>query len=76
MLKPSASRAPVSARSSFVMQLVMFFGVGAVATAFHYLVMIALADGAGIDPVAAAACGYASGAVVSYLLNYLSLIHI
>ena len=57
-------------QASWTRQFIVFFGVGAVATAVHYCLMIALADGLKVDPVLAAAVGYTAGAVVNYLLNY------
>ena len=60
----------MNASPAWVTQFVLFFGVGAVATAAHYLVMIVLADVFHLHAVGAAACGYVTGAVVSYLLNY------
>ena len=47
-----------------------FFGVGIIATAVHYLVLVGLASGLGINPVLSAACGYICGAIVSYRVNY------
>jgi putative flippase GtrA len=52
-----------------VRDFLRFATVGAVATAAHYAVMIALTELGGMDPVAATVCGFAVGAVVSYTLN-------
>ncbi len=51
-------------------QFVMFFGVGAVATALHYVVMLLLVTGLDVYPVVAAFLGSLAGAVLSYFLNY------
>jgi putative flippase GtrA len=51
-------------------QFALFFGVGAVATSVHYLLLVVLASGLSVDPVAAAAAGYVAGAATSYVLNY------
>lgn len=52
-----------------VRDFLRFATVGAVATAAHYAVMIALTELGGMNPVAATVCGFALGAVVSYTLN-------
>jgi len=52
-----------------VRDFLRFAAVGAVATAAHYAVMIALVQFGGADPVVATVCGFAVGAVVSYTLN-------
>jgi putative flippase GtrA len=52
-----------------VRDFLRFATVGAVATAAHYAVMIALVQFGGVDPVTATVCGFAVGAVVSYTLN-------
>ncbi len=52
-----------------VRDFLRFATVGAVATAAHYAVMIALVQFGGVDPVAATVCGFTVGAVVSYTLN-------
>jgi putative flippase GtrA len=46
-----------------------FTAVGAVATATHYTLMIALKELGHVNVVVATICGYALGAVVSYTLN-------
>lgn len=52
-----------------VRDFLRFATVGAVATAAHYAVLIALVQFGGVDPVTATVCGFAVGAVVSYTLN-------
>jgi putative flippase GtrA len=52
-----------------VRDFLRFAAVGAVATATHYAVLIALAELFGVDPVVASVCGFSVGAVVSYTLN-------
>lgn len=52
-----------------VRDFLRFAAVGAVATAVHYAVLIALKELAGFDPVTATVCGFAVGVVVSYFLN-------
>jgi len=52
-----------------VRDFLRFAAVGAVATAAHYAVLVALAELAGFDPVTATVCGFGVGAVVSYTLN-------
>lgn len=61
----SVQRAP----APIARQFLRFATVGAVATAAHYAVLIALAELAGVDPVAATVVGFGVGAVVSYTLN-------
>ena len=50
-------------------QLTAFFGVGVLAAAAHYGVLIALVESGAADPVPATLLGYVAGGVVSYLLN-------
>ena len=50
-------------------QFLTFAGVGAVGTAAHYAIFL-FAVSSGVDPVGASVLGFASGAVVNYLLNY------
>ena len=50
-------------------QFLRFAAAGAVGTACHYLVLLALSAGAGIAPGPAAACGALVGAIVNYWLN-------
>jgi len=47
-----------------------YLAVGAVGTALHYLLMVALIEAARLGAVLAATCGFAAGAAVNYLLNY------
>ncbi|MBT8154360.1 GtrA family protein [Epibacterium ulvae] len=55
--------------SSLLRQFITFFGVGAIATACHYVVLFALVEGAEVLPVKASLCGGLVGAIVSYALN-------
>jgi putative flippase GtrA len=55
---------------AWLRQFILFFGVGLVATGLHYCVMVFLVAVVGMFSVAAAACGYVAGAVLSYFLNY------
>lgn len=50
-------------------QFLRFAAAGALGTACHYLVLLALSAGAGIAPGPAATCGALVGAVVNYWLN-------
>ncbi|WOJ88080.1 GtrA family protein [Methylocapsa polymorpha] len=50
-------------------QFSSFAGVGLVATAIHYAVLIGLVEMAGVSAVAAALAGFAIGGVISYCLN-------
>jgi putative flippase GtrA len=50
-------------------QLIRFAIVGAIATAIHYAILIALVQGALAGPVAASSFGFAVGALASYTLN-------
>jgi putative flippase GtrA len=52
-----------------VRDFLRFATVGAVATAAHYAVLIALTELAGVNPVTATVIGFGVGAVVSYTLN-------
>lgn len=54
---------------SVVRDFLRFTAVGAVATAAHYAVLLALAELAGMHPVPASVCGFIVGAIVSYSLN-------
>ncbi|MBY0563986.1 MAG: GtrA family protein [Hyphomonadaceae bacterium] len=57
------------AATNLAQQLVRFVAVGAVATAVHYAILIALVELAGMPPVFSTTAGYAAGTVVSYVLN-------
>lgn len=50
-------------------QFARFGGVGAVGTACHYLVLLALVEGFAVGPVLASTCGAVTGALVNYVLN-------
>jgi putative flippase GtrA len=54
---------------SVAREFVRFATVGVAATGAHYMVLIALKELAGVDPVSATVIGFAVGAVVSYVLN-------
>jgi putative flippase GtrA len=50
-------------------QFTAFFGVGLAAAVVHYGLLIALVEGADIDPVPATLAGYVAGGLLSYRLN-------
>lgn len=50
-------------------QLLRFACVGGLATALHYLILIALVDGAGLGATLASATGYALSTLFNYALN-------
>ena len=50
-------------------QFTAFFGVGLAAAVVHYGLLIALVEGADIDPVPATLAGYVAGRLLSYWLN-------
>jgi putative flippase GtrA len=52
-----------------IRQFVTFAGVGAVATACQYVVLLCLVELAHMPPVPAAVLGYLAGATVGYTLN-------
>lgn len=52
-----------------VRQLASFVGVGVVASAVHYTVLVTLVELGGLDPVPSALCGFTAGGIVSYGLN-------
>ncbi|HRW61089.1 MAG TPA: GtrA family protein [Defluviicoccus sp.] len=53
-----------------VARFLRFTGVGAIATAAHYAVLVTLVQAGAAGAVAASATGCLVGAVVSYVLNY------
>ena len=53
-----------------IKQFTTFTAVGAVGSAFHYAVLIALVQFVHVGPLAAAAAGFVVGALVNYVLNY------
>ena len=57
------------ARHPLAQQGTKFVLVGAVATAAHYAILIALVELAGMAPVLATTAGYCVGIAVSYALN-------
>ena len=56
--------------SSIFRQFVTFVGVGAVATAAHYLILIVLVQLYHLNPILASSVGAVAGALISYVLNY------
>jgi putative flippase GtrA len=50
-------------------QLTTFIGVGFLATAVHYALLIALVELGGVPAVAAALAGFTAGGIVSYVFN-------
>lgn len=59
----------VSPLAPLVRQVVSYVGIGLVATACHYVILIVLVQASGVSPVRAALCGYLVGGVISYNLN-------
>jgi putative flippase GtrA len=55
--------------SALARQISAFAGVGLVAAAVHYSVLIGLVEIARLDPVPATLAGYIAGGIVSYALN-------
>src|ERR1051326_6931064 len=53
-----------------VKQFASFTGVGAIGTAAHYCVLIALVDVLQLRPIPSSALGFTVGAFVNYSLNY------
>jgi putative flippase GtrA len=51
-------------------QFLLFAALGAVGTAAHYTVLIALVNTNVAEPKAATTAGFAVGALVNYILNY------
>jgi putative flippase GtrA len=51
-------------------QFTSFALVGVFGAIAHYGTLIALAEGAGADPVLASACGFVAGGLTNYVLNY------
>jgi putative flippase GtrA len=54
----------------FAAQFVRYAGAGAIGTAVHFAVLIALVQFAAIDAVVASTAGALAGALVNYVLNY------
>jgi putative flippase GtrA len=50
-------------------QLLRFVGVGGLATALHYLILVALVNSAGLDATLASSAGYALSTMFNYALN-------
>ncbi|MBS7543748.1 GtrA family protein [Ancylobacter oerskovii] len=57
--------APLIAR---LRHFLLFAALGALGTLAQYAVLVALASGAGVDPVVASTAGFLTGGVVNYLL--------
>lgn len=51
-------------------QFIRFCGVGLIATALQYIILIVLSEAAQVNAVAASAVGYGLSAAVNYSLNY------
>ena len=51
-------------------QFVGFTGTGAIATSIQYVLLLLLAEVAGISPVLASALGYGTSSVANYLMKY------
>ncbi len=63
------SRLPRHSRQLLARQLLAFGLAGGITALAHYGLLIALVEGAGVDPVPATLAGYVLGALVSYTLN-------
>ena len=50
-------------------RVLRFAAVGAVGTLAHYSLLLALVEGAGVDPVAGSVAGFVFGALVNYTMN-------
>ncbi|NMG73596.1 GtrA family protein [Aromatoleum diolicum] len=55
--------------SGHARRFLRFAVVGAVGTAAHYALLLALVEGVGVDPVAGSVAGFLLGALVNYTLN-------
>ena len=64
-----STRAPAEPPSRPVPQFLRYAGAGAIGTALHYAVLIALVQLARQDAVVASTAGAVAGALVNYLLN-------
>ena len=51
-------------------QFIRFSGVGVIGTSGHYVVLIALVQLGGADPVIASTLGFIVGALINYYLSY------
>lgn len=54
---------------SISLQFARYAGVGAVATAIHYALLVGLVESGGAAPLPATLAGYVAGGLVSYALN-------
>ncbi|WP_026608536.1 GtrA family protein [Methylocapsa acidiphila] len=61
--------------TALLRQFSSFAGVGFIATAVHYCVLIGLVQFAGLGPVVAALAGYSAGGAVSYGLSRRCVFH-
>jgi len=52
------------------LKFVSFAGVGAIGTTGHYLLLVSLVSGLGVDPVLGSCAGFVLGALINYWLNY------
>ncbi|WP_407279697.1 GtrA family protein [Aromatoleum evansii] len=50
-------------------RVLRFAAVGAVGTAAHYALLLALVEGAGVDPIVGSVAGFLLGALVNYTMN-------
>jgi putative flippase GtrA len=55
---------------SLLARLLKFAGVGAIATAIQYVLLVALVEFAALEPVPASSIGYAAGAAFGYFANH------
>ncbi len=55
--------------AALIRQVVSFVGVGVIATALHYIVLVTLVRIFAVPPVPATLCGFTLGGILSYGLN-------
>ncbi len=70
-IEPSQPAPPSRGLAHLLRQFVAFFGVGVVAAAVHYALLIGLVEAFFYDPLEATLAGYVAGGLVSYVLNRL-----
>lgn len=70
MTSDSGTRGAVTASTRIARQFLHFATVGGIATAIHYLILIALVRGADMNAVLASTFGFTVSAVCNYYLNY------
>jgi putative flippase GtrA len=68
--QPIVALDPIRPRRAMPPQFLRYAGAGAIGTAAHYAVLIALVQLAGIGAVAASTVGAVAGALVNYGLNH------